>query len=228
MTAGFEGPGYTMEWAGAQRRVLAGDLTPQADLRHLVPDADLYALGPLADLRGEVTVIGGIPYIATVSGETVRVERSFAHQACFLVQARVPRWSWVRIPERLPAWPDLAPVLRDAVSVAGIDADAPVPFGITGRAVTGTLHVLDKRDGQPHTPARHEQAKIRFPLADEPVDIVGFSSARHQGIFVPMDSTLHAHVVARDGRMAGHLDALHLAPGWRLALPAADTPEDRP
>jgi len=43
-----------------------------------------------------------------------------------------------------------------------------------------------------------------------------------------MDSTLHAHVVARDGRMAGHLDALHLAPGWRLAQPAADTPEDRP
>jgi hypothetical protein len=102
-----------------------------------------------------------------------------------------------------------------------------VPFRIAGQAVTGTFHVLDKRDGLPHTPARHEAAKVRFPLAGEPVDIVGFSSAHHQGIFVPVDSTLHAHAVARGGRLAGHLDALHLASGWRLALPAADAPEDR-
>ena len=85
-----------------------------------------------------------------------------------------------------------------------------------------------KRDGLPHSPARHEAAKVRFLLAGEPVEIIGFSSVRHHGIFVPMDSTMHAHAIARDGRMAGHVDALHLASGWRLALPVADTPEDRP
>jgi hypothetical protein len=225
---GFEGPGYTMSWAGAQRRVFAGDLTPQADLRHLGPGTDLQALGPLAGLRGEVTVIDGIPHIATVSDGTVRVERSFAHQACFLVQGRVPRWTWTPVPERLAAWRDLASVLGDAVRAAGIDPEAPVPFRITGHAVTATFHVLDKRDGQPHDAARHEAAKVRFPLADEPVDIVGFSSVRHQGIFVPVDSTVHAHLVARDGRASGHVDAIHLAPGWRLGLPATDTREDRP
>src|SRR5262249_34291276 len=143
------------------------------------------------------------------------------------VHARVPRWTWARIPDRLPSWPDLVPVLRDAVAAAGIDPDAPVPFRIAGQAVTGTLHVLDKRDGLPHTPARHAAAKGRFALAGEAVDIIGFASARHRGIFVPMDSTVHAHGIARDGRLAGHVDALHLETGWRLALPAADPPEDR-
>jgi hypothetical protein len=100
---------------------------------------------------------------------------------------------------------------------AGIDPDAPVPFRIAGRVVTATR----PRAGQAGRPAaragppRGDQGRV--PLADEPVDIIGFSSARHQGIFVPMDSTLHAHAVARDGWTAGHVDALHLAPGWRLA-----------
>jgi hypothetical protein len=36
---------------------------------------------------------------------------------------------------------------------------------------------------------------------------------------------MHIHLAARGGRLAGHVDALWLTSGWRLALPAAPGPE---
>src|SRR5262245_13717178 len=98
------GPGYSIGWVGAQRQVLAGDLTPRADLRHLARVPHLYALGPLAGLQGEVTVIDGTPLITTLPGGVMRVEQSFAHRACFLVHAEVPRWRWIEQEAELAAW----------------------------------------------------------------------------------------------------------------------------
>ena len=73
-TPGPEGRGYTMGWVGAQQRVLAGDLAACADLRDLAAMPHAYAVGPLAALRGEVTVVDGIPLISTVTRDTVSVE----------------------------------------------------------------------------------------------------------------------------------------------------------
>jgi hypothetical protein len=68
----IRGPGYTLGWVGAQRQVLAGDLTPHARLQDLADVPHLYALGPLAGLQGEVTVIDGAPLVTTLPGGTMR------------------------------------------------------------------------------------------------------------------------------------------------------------
>ena len=184
------------------------------------------ALGPLAALRGEVTVIDGRPFVSTVAAGQVAVEQSFGHGACFLVYAQVRRWRWTASRRPLAVAPDLDPILQRAATAAGLDADVPFPFRCEGRVAAATIHVLDKRDGLPHNPARHEEAKVRFELADEDVELIGFRSIRHQGVFVPGGSTMHIHLTARGGRLAGHVDALQFNPGWRLALPAAASPED--
>jgi acetolactate decarboxylase len=216
------GPGYTLGWVGAQRLVLTGDLTPHAELRDHEGVPHLSALGPLGGLRGEVTVIDGTPLITTLSGGVMRVERSFGHQACFLVHAEVPWWRWIGQEAELPTWAALEPRLRRAAADASLDAAGPFPFRITGRAASGTVHVLDRRDDRPHSPERHEAIKVRFTLAAEDVEVIGFHSDRHHGIFVPKDFPIHAHLSARGRAFAGHVDALRLDPGWRLGLPATE------
>jgi acetolactate decarboxylase len=87
--------------------------------------------------------------------------------------------------------------------------------------VLATLHVLDKRDGLPHNPERHEQAKVRRTLEHTGVELVGFYSRQHRGIFTPKESNVHVHLRTEDGRISGHLEAIGLAPGAQLAVPAA-------
>ena len=152
----------------------------------------------------------------------MRVEQSFGHRACFLVHAEVPRWQWIDQTAELAIWVELAPRLRRAAAATGLDAARPLPFLITGRAAAGTVHVLDRRDDQPHSPERHEAIKVRFPLTAEDVEVIGFHSETHHGVFVPKDSPLHAHLAARGRAFAGHVDALRLDAGWRLGLPAME------
>ncbi len=128
------GPGYSMGWAGAQRDVLAGDLSAHADLRGLAALPHVNALGPLAALRGEVTVIDGMPFVSTVAAGGVAVEQSFAHHACFLVYAQVRRWRWTAVDGALAAMADLDPILLRAAAAAGLDPDAPFPFRCHGRS----------------------------------------------------------------------------------------------
>jgi hypothetical protein len=221
------GRGYTLRWAGAQHRVLAGDLTPAVRLSELAGIPHLYAVGPRAGLRGEVTILDGRALVSTLRAGTMSVSESFDHEACFLVQAQVPRWRSTVIGDALPGMAELARMLPDAARLVGIDVSEPFPFLLAGRADSATVHVLDKRDGLPHNAERHERAKVRFVLAGA-VEVIGFHSARHEGIFIPRGSSVHAHLRTADDRCAGHLDALRMAAGWTLALPNPVVMEERP
>jgi acetolactate decarboxylase len=95
-----------------------------------------------------------------------------------------------------------------------------MPFRVRATAVEATLHVLDKRDGLPHNPERHEQAKVRQTLERAPVELVGFYSRQHRGIFTPGESNVHVHLRTEDGRMSGHLETIRLAAGAQVAVPA--------
>jgi hypothetical protein len=214
------GPG-PVRWAGAQRDVLSGDLRGHVDLETLASVPHLYALGPLEGVRGEVSIFGGEPSIARIEEGAVVTVSSWRARACFLVWATVPAWAERALEAGAPS---LDEVEREVVALAcatGLDPERPLPFRVRATAVLATLHVLDKRDGLPHNPERHEQAKVRRTLEHTPVELVGFYSRQHRGIFTPKESNLHVHLRTEDGRISGHLEAIHLAPGARLAVPAA-------
>lgn len=213
-----------MAWAGAQRDVLAGDLRAAialADLRHV---RHLYALGPLEGLTGEISVFDGVPVIARVRGGEIAVDRDEGARACFLVYADVPSWQWTEM--RGPLVGDELPgEVRQRATAHGIPGGvAPFAFLLRGVATALVYHVLDKRDGLPHSPERHEAAKIRFTLLDGEVEVVGFHSTAHRGVFTPADSDVHMHFRATDGHASGHVEHLALAPGWALGLPALAEP----
>ena len=185
----------------------------------------LYGLGPLEGLRGEVSIFGGVPSIARIEREMVVTAASWRARACFLVWAQVPAWferSFERAKDAIPA--GLDGIEREVVALAreaGLDPERPLPFRVRATAVEATLHVLDKRDGLPHNPERHEQAKVRRTLEGAPVELVGFYSRQHRGIFTPGESNVHVHLQTEDGRISGHLETIRLAAGARIAVPAA-------
>ena len=185
----------------------------------------LYGLGPLEGLRGEVSIFGSVPSIARIEREMIVTAASWRARACFLVWAQVPAWferSFDQSKEGIPG--GLDGIEREVVALAreaGLDPDRPLPFRVHATAVETTFHVLDKRDGLPHNPERHEQAKVRRTLEHAPVELIGFYSRQHRGIFTPGESNVHVHLQTEDGRMSGHLETIRLAPGARIAVPAA-------
>src|SRR2546427_4436095 len=86
-----------------------------------------------------------------------------------------------------------------------------------------TFHMLDKRDGLPHTPERHEQAKVRFQIDGCAVEVLGFYSTRHRGAFTPKDSDLHRNARTADGRASGHVERITVGPGAVIAVPRKET-----
>ena len=205
---------------GAQRHVLANDLRGHVALEALSSARHLYALGPLEGLRGEVSIFDSTPSIARIRDAVIATESTWKARACFLVWADVPAWTWQLLDPALPDLDALEGPLAVLAREAGHDTGEPLPFLVTGTAAEMTLHVLDKRDGLPHDAERHEQAKVRRTLRDEPVELIGFHSPRHRGIFTPRESNLHVHLRTADRRISGHLEAIRLAPGARLAVPA--------
>jgi acetolactate decarboxylase len=211
----------TVHWAGAQRDVLGGDLRGHVELETLSSMPHLYGLGPLEGLRGEVSIFGGVPSIARIERKTLVTAASWSARACFLVWAQVPTWS---DHARDSVLPDLDGIEREVIALArdaGLDPDRPLPFRVRATAAEATLHVLDKRDGLPHNPERHEQAKVRRTLGHAVVELIGFYSRHHRGIFTPGESNVHVHLRTEDGRISGHLETIRLAPGALVAVPAA-------
>lgn len=207
-----------VRWIGAQRDVLAGDVAGTIELASLAGEEHLYALGPCDRLRGEVTILDGRAFISRVIDGAIEVDARFEGRACFLVYAALSDWV-----ER-PVGPVSGNVEVEALVAAeaaevGLDLQEPFPFRLTGTPDRLTLHVLDKRDTRPHTPALHEEAKVRFEYAGEPAEIIGFFSRSHRGIFTPREANVHMHATSRAGRVAGHVDDVVLAAGATLWLP---------
>jgi acetolactate decarboxylase len=89
-----------------------------------------------------------------------------------------------------------------------------------------TFHVLDKRDGLPHTPERHERAKVRFEIERQSVEVLGFYSRWHRGVFTPKDSDLHMHFRTLNGRASGHVERIAVEPGAVIAVPGISVSEE--
>jgi hypothetical protein len=214
--------GFTVQWIGAQRDVLQGDISGHIALASLSSLQNLYAVGPAEGLRGEVSIFDSVPSISRIVDGALNVEASFNVDAYFLVYAQVSAWHRVTVPHAIVDEATLETYLVKFASEHGIDVTQPFPFLIDATPQRATFHVLDKRDGRTHPPELHEKAKVRFALRREPVEVIGFYSNRHRGIFTPGDAKVHMHIKSADGRMSGHLEKIQLERGATLAVPRVE------
>ena len=213
---------HVVKWMGAQRNVLQGDIGGHIALASISDLRNLYAVGPAEHLQGEVSIFDSVPSISRIIDGTLKIETNFNLNACFLVYAQVRAWHRVTIPTAIVDEATLESHIVKVASELGVNVSQPFPFLINATPERATFHVLDKRDGLTNNPELHEKAKVRFVLQREPVEVIGFYSNRHRGIFTPGDANVHMHVRSADGRMSGHLEKIQLERGATLAVPRVE------
>ena len=201
---------------------MAGDIRPTIDLNSLARSPSLCALGPREHLQGEITVIRGRPAVSRVTADRIVVDASFDHRAPFLAWVEVDRWRERPLSAPAANLSELDELIARSVRQDGIDTSRPFPFLLRGRDERVKLHVLDKRDGRPHTRELHEAAKVKYDFSALEVEVIGFYSPAHRGVFIPHDANMHLHLATVDGAVAGHVDDIELRANASLSLPAVD------
>jgi acetolactate decarboxylase len=107
----------------------------------------------------------------------------------------------------------------------------PFPFLLSGTPVEIKWHInVDRTEGQPITKELFAKSKEPFLTKVEPVDIIGFYSESHAGVFLTqytpvikegsgVKNAIHIHFVSRTSKAAGHIDDITLGEGMVLRLP---------
>src|SRR5689334_9128081 len=92
VTASVAGSAAKVEVFGSVREVHEGDTDGVVRLDRWKGVGDLYAVGALEGLRGEVTIVGGVPVASLTEGGGVQTRSGLEverEEACLLVAARV-------------------------------------------------------------------------------------------------------------------------------------------
>jgi len=221
-----------VEYVGAQKTIFAtGKADSVVSLQELADRKHLYAMGPIDGLDGEITIFDSKPYITQVRGKDYTLDRSFKYGAFFLVWTEQAKWKDIPVPAAVKGYVDLQRFVKAQAEAAGIDVTKPFPFLLSGIPVEVKWHInVDRTEGKPITNELFVKSKEPFITKNEPVDIIGFYSESHSGIFLSqyapaikkesgMTNAIHIHLVSRTSRAAGHIDDITMGEGMVLHLP---------
>ena len=193
--------------AGAMRNVMwRGELGGVIELDSIANKQGLYGLGPVSYLQGEILLIDGQAFVSrVVSDSSMTVEETYDVAAPFLVFANVNKWREMVLPAEVQNIGELERWLDEAT----VDAKRPFAFKLSGRVQQADIHIQNLPPGSKvSSPEEAHRGQTNYLLEDENVDIVGFFSTEHQGVFTHHDSFLHMHLITADRQQMGHLDAV--------------------
>jgi len=223
-----------VEYVGAQRDIfVSGKASSVVSLEEFSDRKGLYAMGPIDGLDGEITIFDSKPFITKVRGSGYVREDTFKHGAFFLVWTEQTKWKDVPVPNSVKGYVDLQNFVKVQAQASGIDVTRPFPFLLSGTPVEIKWHInVDRTEGKPITKELFLKSKAPFVTKNEPVDIVGFYSEHHAGVFLTqfapaikedsgMQNAIHIHLISRVSKASGHIDDLTLGEGMVLRLPVA-------
>lgn len=168
----------------------------------------LYGLGPKSFLTGELTIFDGHSYVSKVTSDsTMVVEETYNVSAPFFVHANIIEWEPIELPSSLKTIPQLE-LFIDSNTKA---FKRPFTFKLHGTIANANIHIQNLPEGSKvSSPKEAHQGQVNYPLKNETVDIVGFFSTEHQGIFTHHDSFMHMHLITQDRKKMGHLDDIEI------------------
>ena len=222
-----------VEYIGAQKTMFeTGKAERTMELKFFQGKDNIYAVGPAALLDGEITILNSKPYVAKVRGNDYHVDTTLNHDVLFLVWSQVPRWKDIPVPDSVATYVQLQKFVKDQASASGMDVSRPIPFQFTGAPMEIVWHInCDRTDNKPITQELFAKSKATYTMKNEPVDIIGFYSERHNGIFISQyapaikpgsgnKNVVHMHLVSRTTKATGHIDDMTFGKGMTLRLPA--------
>lgn len=194
---------------GAMKNVMwKGELESRIHLDTISNKKGLYGLGPESFLAGEILINEGQSYVSKViSDSTMSVQKTFEASAPFFVYAHVHKWQEIDLPVSIKTLPELEKFINDKTA----DHKKPFAFKLSGKIANAVIHIQNLPKGtKVSSPDEAHQGQVKYQLQDETVNIIGFFSTKHKGIFTHHDSFLHMHLITEDESKMGHLDELEI------------------
>ena len=194
-----------------------GKLSGSIDLDTLQNRNGLYGLGPGEYLRGEVLVFDGRGYLSQVDGpDGMTVRETMALRPPFFVYTHQRTWNEYTVPVTVRTLKQFV----DYLDQLTIGDPRPFVFRLAGPVEQAKIHIQNLPDGVvPESPEEAHRGQREYTLRDREVDILGFFSTEHQGVFTPLDSYVHLHLITRERDAMGHLDGVMFGEGMKLFLP---------
>lgn len=203
--------------AGAMHRVMwKGELAGLIKLDTIENKEGLYGIGPLSYLQGELLINNGKCYVSKVlTDSTMLVEETFDVSAPFFVYGNVTHWQEVQLPTSV----NNIKQLEHFVDSLSKDDPRPFVFKVQTAVTHAVIHIQDLPAGtKVSSPKEAHQGQVDYDITDTVVEIVGFFSTEHQGVFTHHDSYQHLHLITSDKKMMGHVDHAEFE-GGTLYLP---------
>lgn len=194
---------------GAMKNVMwKGELGGSIVLDTIADKEGLYGLGPMSYLEGEILINNGHSYISKVTSDsTMSVEKSFDVSAPFFVYANVREWNKLNVPSGIKSIKELESFIDTESKVF----KRPFAFKVIGLVSSAKIHIQNLPSGtNVSSPEEAHQGQTDYFLKNEEVEIIGFFSTEHKGVFTHHDSFLHMHLLSADESKMGHLDELEI------------------
>ncbi len=221
-----------VEYVGAQKEIFkTGKAASVVNLEDLAGKKGVFAIGPIDGLDGEITIFDSKPYITKVRGNDYTVDKTLKHGAIFLVWTEQANWVDVPLPASVKGYVDLQKFIREQAQKIGVDVTKPFPYLMAGTPLEIKWHInVDRTEGKTITKELFVKSKEPYVTKNEPVDIIGFYSEKHSGIFLSqyapaikegsgMENYIHLHLVSKTSKASGHIDDITFGEGMVLRLP---------
>lgn len=202
---------------GAMKKVMwKGELHGTINLDTISNKKGLYGIGPVSYLTGELLINDGISYVSkATSDSTMIVEKNFKVSAPFFVYANVNEWKEIELRPEIKTIQDIEELVDENTT----NLKRPFAFKLSGKVSKAIIHIQNLPKGtKVSSPAEAHQGQTNYELKNESVEIIGFFSTEHKGIFTHHDSNIHLHLITKDESKMGHLDKLEIE-NMKLYLP---------
>ncbi|WP_338732058.1 acetolactate decarboxylase [Mangrovimonas cancribranchiae] len=195
---------------GAMKNVMwKGELGSSITLDTISNKNGLYGLGPETYLTGELLINNGKSYVSRVTSDsTMIVDKQFDVSAPFFVFGNVTEWQKFKLPSNVKTIQHLEKFIDNKT----VNFKRPFAFKLSGQVSNAIIHIQNLPKGtKVSSPKEAHQGQTNYELKNETVEIVGFFSTEHQGVFTHHDSFLHMHLITQDELKMGHLDSMEIA-----------------
>ncbi|MCF4101905.1 acetolactate decarboxylase [Gillisia sp. M10.2A] len=199
---------HDIQIAGAMKNVMwKGELDGIIDLDTLDRKKGLFGIGPQSGLKGEILINNGDIYVSKViSDTTMSVEKNHKVSAPFFVYGNVEKWYDGKL-QTIESNRDVEAYLTEEFE----KINKPFVFKIIGKIESATIHIQNlPENSKVSSPKDAHVGQINYSLENEKVEVIGFYSKEHQGIFTHHNSYIHMHLITDDGNKMGHLDELNM------------------
>jgi len=209
-----------VKYSGSLHAIMQGEFGATIALKEIEKIPNLYALGAAENLKGEIQIFNGIPEVSKKLDQTIILDHTFEASAELLVYTSVQEWENIDVPSMVKSQGQFEIFLVQEAKKAGIDISKPFAFLLSGNITKLNWHIIDWDQSQEdHSPQNHLNSGLNGVLAYGDVEILGFYSKQHEGVFIHKGSKTHMHFRTDGVSLAGHVDRIFLGENMTLKLP---------